>query len=763
MLSRRRRMPGLTAPVAIRHDEYGRPDIEAASRPDAFLALGYLTARDRLFQMDVLRRVATGRLSEVLGPATVDVDREQRTLGIAGLAERALARIPAEHRAVLEAYVAGVNEGIRRARPAPLEFHLLRYRPDPWTAADSAAVGLLLFQQLTRSAEADERRVTVMSRTLPEDVVAFLTSDEDGHETTLVGGPRGRRPRGPVPAASLAALLRARPTGPQAAISHEHGLSGSNGWAIAGSRTRDGRAILANDLHLDLAVPNTWYAASLRYGRRTVSGTLVPGVPMVMVGGNSRVAWGFTVMLADVLDLVELEVNPDDPSEYRTPAGWRRFEVRRERIQVRGSAAVDLAVRSTIWGPVSPRRLLGRPVAVRWTALDLEAFDLGLLDLDAAADVEQAAGVLRAFGGPPMHAMLADAGGRVAWTCSGRLPVRRGLDGSTSRSWADGSAGWDGVIPPGDLPGVADPDSGVLVTANNRAVGAALAHAIDGNFSSGFRADRAAALLGAPGPLDEARLAALQLDTRAEVYEFFRELALRVLDEAALRDRPALRAARASIEGWDGRADRDSRGLALLAALRQALFEATIGVYLAACREADDEFAYTWGTMDVALRAILTARLPETLPGDGRHAGWDELVLTALETGADRLRRAHPRVPPERLPWGGVNRADIQHPLARAVRPLRGLLSMPPAPLAGCHASIRVAAPSVGAAIRLVLSPAHPEDGMLTMACGQSGNPFSRHYRDQQPHWLAGRGLAYVGPRRGRPLVLVPPGREPAS
>jgi penicillin amidase len=219
---------------------------------------------------------------------------------------------------------------------------------------------------------------------------------------------------------------------------------------------------------------------------------------------------------------------------------------------------------------------------------------------------------------------------------------------------------------------------------------------------------------------------------------------------------------RESIAGWDGRAGAASRGLPLLAALRQTLFETTIGVYLAACREADEEFAYTWGTMDAALRALLTARLPETLPGDGRHAGWDELVLDALEAGADRLRRAHPRVAPERLAWGSVNRADIQHPLARAVRRLRALLSMPRTPLAGCHASIRVAAPSVGAAIRLVLSPAHPEDGIVAMACGQSGNPFSRHYRDLHAHWLAGRGLPYEIPRRGRPLMLVPPDRGSA-
>jgi penicillin G amidase len=152
----------------------------------------------------------------------------------------------------------------------------------------------------------------------------------------------------------------------------------------------------------------------------------------------------------------------------------------------------------------------------------------------------------------------------------------------------------------------------------------------------------------------------------------------------------------------------------------------------------------------------LTARLRETLPNDGRHTGWNELILTAVETGVDRLRRAHPRVPLEGLPWGRVNRVDIQHPLARAVRSLRTLLSKPMSPLAGCHASIRVVTPMVGAAVRLVLSPAHPEDGIMTMACGQSGNPFSRHYRDQHEHWVAGRGLAYVSAHRGRALTLVP-------
>ena len=404
-----------------------------------------MTAQDRLFQMDLLRRNSAGRLAEVLGESGLQVDLRQRNLGLSPVAEAVLRRLPEEQRAVLEAYAEGVNAFLEQMTVPPFEFLLLGYRPARWSPTDSILLVLAMFQMLN-GYEDDERMRTVMKASLPEEVAAFLLPPLDSDPARLFTGNMTHRSPASVPVEALASLRQAGGQSRAVQTSVVPGRKrelGSNAWAVAGAKTEDGRAILANDMHLDVGVPNIWYRVQLRYGRVEVAGVIVPGIPVVIAGSNGLVSWGMTNVEGDFLDLVRLDLNPNNADEYATPDGWRRFTIRNETIAVKGDRDRVVEIKETLWGPVAEKPLMGHPVALRWIALDPDAVDLGLLQMDQARTVRDAIAVANRAGGPPNNVVLADADGHIAWTFMGKIPVRRGFDGSVSVSWADGRAGMD--------------------------------------------------------------------------------------------------------------------------------------------------------------------------------------------------------------------------------------------------------------------------------------------------------------------------------
>ncbi|WP_433931231.1 penicillin acylase family protein [Sorangium cellulosum] len=752
-------LPGLGGAATVAWDGLGIPAIRAASREDALRALGYVTARDRLFQMDLLRRSSGGRLAEILGRDLLEADTRQRLHGVPRAAAAILARLPEDQRAALDAYAEGVNAYLRSAEPLPLEIQKLGYRPEPWRPEDSLLVVLSMFQTLGGSEEGERTR-TVLTRTLPPSVVAFLLADTDPYTKALLGAQAAAPP--PLPARELRALVEkaARAAGDDRAEGRSAGVLsprageapvGSNGWAVAGARTRDGRAILANDMHLELGVPNVWYRAELRHGDAEVAGLVLPGVPMVVVGTNRHVAWGLTSLDGDLLDLVELEVHPERPDEYRTPSGWKRFDVAQEIIRVRGEADVAVTARSTVWGPVASRPLLGRPVALRWAALDPEAVDLGLLAMERVRSVDEAVAVMNRAHGPACNVLLADRRGRVAWTVTGPLPRRRGFDGAVSRSWADGSAGWDGYLPPAALPRVVDPPSGFVVNANQRMPLGAGAPALGRDYANGYRAHRITERLRAARPVAEADLFQLQLDAQAGFFDVYRDLALRVLGGEAASRRPALAEARRAVEAWDGRADVSSVGLALIARFRRVLADEVFAAWLGASRAAEPTLELSLADIDTPLQRALTERPPGVAPA----GGWDAFLLGAMERAVAEVKQRHGARPLDQIEWGAVSQVRIAHPLG-AIPELGALLNMATEPLAGCGFCVRLAAGSLGASERLVVSPGHEPDGVLHMPAGQSGDPRSPHYRDQQRAWVDGRPLPLLAGPAVRTLALTP-------
>ena len=740
--------------VVVTWDAYGIPTITAESRTDAIRALGYVTARDRLFQMDLLRRSAAGRLAEVFGKAMRDTDIKQRTFGFNGTARAIAARLPFDQREVLDAYAEGVNDYLAHKSTLPFEFLLLGYDPDPWKAEDSLLILLEMFHVLSGTDE-EERMKTVMAASLPPEVVAFFVPETDPYTDALLGRQAGSSST--IPVRGLTSLRKSSDQMQAHRTSMvrfgKSGL-GSNAWAVRSTKTADGRSILANDMHLDLTVPNIWYRTQLRYEQVDLSGVAVPGIPVVVAGTNGFVAWGVTNVEGDFLDLVRLEINPVNTNEYRTSEGWTRFTTRREVIKVKGGQDSVAEVRETIWGPVSQDDLMNEPVAIRWTALDPEAVDLGQLAMDRVRSVDEAVMVMTRAGGPANNVILADRAGHIAWTYTGKIPVRHGFDGSVSLSWADGRMSWSGYVPPAAVPKIMDPPSGFIVSANHRMSADTSPYVVGHSFANGYRAFRISQRLEAMKNIREQDLFELQLDSTTQLYEFYRRLALESLTDKAIHGKASLVNARHALEGWNGKAEASSQGFALVIRFRQVLSRSVFTPFLSFCQERDARFSYD-GDLDTPLRQLLTAQIPELNPDPEHFPTWTAFLLNAVEQSVRELEEEYGAVSLTEMTWGHLNRVRMEHPLSGVLPGLGYMLNMPDEPASGCGQCIRVMQDGLGASQRLVVSPGHQDEGIHHMPGGQSGHPFSPHYQDQQSYWSHGMPLPFLAGTPVHTLTLV--------
>lgn len=752
-------VPGLTRPVAVTRDPFGIPTITAESSLDGFRALGHVTARDRLFQMDILRRSGAGRLAEIFGEAALPVDIEQRVLGFEQVAREVAARLPQNQHAALEAYAEGVNGVIDSLLVVPFEFLLLNYRPERWRVEDSLLIVLSMFQKQSHS-EDEERMLTVMKAALPDDVYRFLTPLTDPHTRAVLGEVEDQEESHPIPVQALISLINQYDVSLESVnlLRFRPPPAASNAWAVAGSKTADGRAILANDMHTGISVPNIWYRCRIKWNEGDVAGVVLPGTPLIVAGSSRHLAWGVTALMADVLDLVQLHPHPDHADQYLTPSGWQVFGNRRETIVVKHDQAHTVDVRTTIWGPVSPKSLLGQPVALRWSVLDPEAINLQLIDLYTAPDLNAGIPIVNATGGPPLNVILAEKSGRIAWTTMGRLPQRQGFDGMISQSGADGLASWLGYVPPEMHPRVVDPAAGIVINANNRSVQQSYPFVVGHAYSNGYRAQRIAERLHALPLVSEKSMFALQLDTRAGMYGFYRDIALEALSEARLGRRPELIPLREHILLWDGYANPDSTGLALLVEFRVALARTLLKPFLYHCLQFDPAFVYDWGHLDVPLQALLKEKNPELLSSQVRsgHADWDAFIVSILEQVAERLIEEHQALALRELTWSKVNVSDYMHILSRGLPGMQFLLDMPRTAVPGCDFCVRVDAEAMGATERLVVSPGHWDDGILQIPGGQSGHPLSKNYRDQYTFWLHGQPIHFVSDITTSRLQLMP-------
>lgn len=738
---------GLTAPVEVSRDALGVPTITGTSRPDVAYATGYVHAQDRFFQMDLLRRVAGGELAALFGPAAAKVDRSHRFHRFRARAEAALAALSESDRVLIERYTAGVNDGLSSLSARPFEYGLLRLTPQPWRPADSMLVVWAMYFDLQDNLQGREIARGFIKEHTTAEQLAFLLPTGSSWDAPL-DAETVPEPLAPIPAAAPEWFGRGSQL--HASIPAALGSSvGSNNWALSGSRSKEGGAIVANDMHLGIRLPHIWYRAALQVpapdgSRRRTVGVTLPGAPPVVVGTNGRVAWGFTNSYGDYLDLIELVRDGADPLRVKTAAGWEVATRYTESLEIKGAPAETLTILETSLGPIW--EVGGRSYAVRWIAHQPGAVNLELRKLEEADDLVAAQAIANRSGIPAQNMVAGDREGHIGWTIAGPLPNRRAVAAATFPGRPEEpSLGWQGLRAAAEYPRIIDPPAGQLWTANARQLaGEAYAALGDGGADPGARAQQIRDDLTRLGKSDERGVYEIGLDDRAVFIAPWRDRALAVLDAAALQDKPQRAEFRRLIEtSWDGHASVNSVGYRLARGFLYTLYADLFGglneQLAALVPGADyDQANSRWA---VVIARLLTERPAGWLP-PGRK-DWREVQLAAVDEVIAKLTKDGE--PLSAATWGKQNTARIRHPFAAFIPALKRWLAAPEDQLPGDAEMPRVASPTGGQSERLSVTPGHEERGLFNMPGGQSGHPLS-------PYFLAGHS-AWV---KGEPVPLLP-------
>ncbi|MFC4158131.1 penicillin acylase family protein [Chitinimonas lacunae] len=741
-----REVAGLSAPVDIERDALGVPTIRAAARGDIAYALGFLHAQDRFFQMDLMRRSAAGEVAALVGAAALPMDRANRLHRFRQRAETAVAALPAADRQLLQRYSDGVNAGLGSLDARPFEYLLLRQQPQSWQPADSLLVVYAMYFDLQGSQVRREFARGWLAERVNAAQLAFLLPEQSNWDALLDrDAPPLREPALPRSAPSW---WRGQLTSAMAPARPDASASGSNNWALAGNRSVRGAALVADDMHLGLRLPNTWYRAAWQYpdrnGPRRVVGVTLPGTPVMVVGSNGRVAWGFSNSYGDWLDLVATEVDHDH-SRYRSADGWLPLQTIDETIEVSHDRPARLTVQETHWGPLW--RVGGVDYAVRWVAHDARnAVNLNLLRMEAADDVAGALAVGQVCGIPAQNLIVGDSSGHIGWTIAGLLPKRPwpGERNSFPLNGTDPHAAWTTYYAPVDYPQRVDPTAGQLWSANNRQLGGLDYLKIgDGGADLGARATQIRDRLSKLGQADEEDMLAIQLDDRALLIDVWRQRLLKLLDTQALSESPRRREARALLEHWSGRAAADAVGYRIARVFRDRVYHGLFGSLDRELRRSlpDVEYRDANSRWEVVANRLLDAAPDAWLPVG--HADWRAFQLAQLDAALNDLTPDNR--PLAKASWGERNRANIAHPLARFLPWFGDFLRAPTDPLPGDGNMPRVQGPGFGASERMVVAPGHEERGIFHMPGGQSGHPLS-------PYFLAGHD-AWV---RGQPTPFLP-------
>jgi penicillin amidase len=714
----------------VLRDRWGVPHIFARNEHDLFFAQGYVTAQDRLWQMDLQRRTASGRLSEVLGPATLETDLFLRTLGLRRVAAAEVAQLDAATLQVLEAYAAGVNAFVAAQRDRlPLEFTILGFTPEPWTPADSLAWGKVLAWDLGGNWRRELLNAALLARFGPE-AWQELTPGYPG------GGPVVVNPvsyRGVEELLALADRVDRwlGAAGPEI---------GSNNWVLAGARTTTGAPLLANDPHLGIQMPSVWYEVHLNAPGWDVAGASLVGVPGVVIGHNRRIAWGVTNAGPDVQDLYLEQVNPENPRQYRYQDRWEEFQVIREEIGVRGRARPEqLDVYLSRHGPLINGVVKGleRPMALRWTALEPNGVYRALIALNRAGSWEEFRAALHDFAVPAQNFVYADVDGNIGYQLPGRIPVRALGEGQYPVPGWTGEYEWKGYIPFDELPSLFNPPAGYVVTANNKVVDDGYRYFITRDWAPPFRAQRIIELLNAKRQLSVEDLARVQADERSEPSYRFAQylLSLRPADEPSRR-------ALGVLSNWDGTLAASSAA--------GALVEVWYAKFL------QNAFADEMGR-DLFERFRAGPHVPAVLGLLERKGGYwfnvvrgparPDLEATALLSLKQAVEELSIQFGPDPAGWrwGKLHQATFTHALGR-VQPLNLLFNLGPIERGGNGFTVNNAgysynapfAQATVASLRLIADAGDWNRSRLVITTGQSGQPFSPHFRDQLDLWAAG-------------------------
>jgi len=730
------RLLGLHERVEVLRDGYGVPHVFADDLHDVFFTQGYVTAQDRLWQMDIYRRAAEGRLAEVLGEPGLESDRFMRTLGLGRAAQLDLSVISNEARGFVEAYMEGVNKFLEQhGESLPVEFTILGYRPEPWTLVDTLAIAKLQLYDAAGNYTQELLRASIAARLGPE-VLATLLPDastnavaDDSRAWALVAPEMSPGLLGDGPAA-LASVLGGAGQG-----------LGSNCWALNGSRTASGKPLLAGDPHLPVRNPSIWYEVALDAGDLHLIGFSIPGVPGVVIGHNDRVAWSFTYAYADTQDLFVERQDPADLRRYEYEGRMENATFTREVIRVKGRAdpvVVDVAI--TRHGPILTPVLKEQKaqLALRWSALEGTRTIEAVFGMARARNFTEFRAAAALFVGATLSACYADVDGHIGYQLVGRLPDRKAGDGRLPVPGWSGDYEWRGVRPADDNPFLFDPPGGLVVNANNRPVDRATETGWEGEWDPGFRyAYLRNALAGITGA-DVARFRSLQNDVTSLPVQRFRATIL-----SARAAGPLAVEAQSLVRNWDGVLSVDSAAAAVYEAwlvhMCERTFRDKLGPTLYEQYLTDGRPTFALYDLIGSPSSTWFADLASGEPGDR-----DAIASQALE---DAMRDLTARLggTPASWRWGDLHKISFEHPLS-AAKPLDVLLTIGPvrragdgySPNNGAYSLMRPFALRSHASERQIVDLADVDASISIIPTGQSGQPFSSHWGDQTKMWANG-------------------------
>lgn len=755
-LDGRLQVNGLSAPVTVTRDTHGVPTIEAKSLEDLFFAQGYVTAQDRLWQMDVMRRFGAGELSEILGEDTLAIDREQRILGLRAAAKKSIETTNPRDRDYFQAYARGVNAYIAtHADRLPIEFRLLKYSPKPWLPEDSVVIanGMVkdlnyhyfydaldrekILAKLGSELTADlyvnrswhDRPPTVMREDL-NDPHTINDSDDDDDDDSDDDGPDNSVTQQRTSSLEVKTPEDALP------------VDGSNDWVVSGAHTTTGKPLLSNDMHLGHQMPNLWYEAHLQSGTFNVAGVTLPGMPYVIVGHNQRIAWGFTNVGPTVTDIYIENFNAQ--GAYQTPQGWMQPEHRTEVIHVKGKPDITIDVKITRHGPIVTDLVPGetRSLALRWTLYD--GLRMPFFDVNSAQNWEDFQHAFSQLDAPGQNVVYADVDGNIGYHTTGKVPIRAAGDGSLPVSGADNAHEWTSFIPFEKLPNIYNPASGIIATANGRITPDDYPHSISMEWEAPWRQARIYHVLESGRQFSAADMLALQTDVHSEADLFAAERFVYAVDHAA---KPSARAKQAAdlMRNWDGRmlASSAAPTIAVVSVrdLRRLLLEPKLGATPEDSKKPVPQRTegslswqtYSWEQRSVWLENILIHHPKRWLPD--KYPNYEELLTAAVEAAVNDADA------PKNLAswhWGSFNAVEIQHPILGKIPIIQRWAGPGVQEQSGSGYTVKAVTRHHGPSERFTANLADLDQSTLNIVTGQGGNFLSPYYMDQWKAWYEG-------------------------
>src|SRR5882757_8301308 len=732
----------VTQPVTVQRDHQGVPHISAATVDDLIAAQAYVTAQDRLWQMDMMRRVAAGEIAEVLGSNFVEHDRIQRVLQFRQTAERLTATLSPQDRRFFEDYARGVNAYISEADTLPAEFRLLNYQPRRWQPVDSILIVLNMVQTLDEQWPTKLTREAITKKigpTLAADL--YPTGSWRDHPPTQAM-PDLTKPPVDVPppppdedqsfngiAHDLLRLRAALASSSGTANSCRGCIAGSNEWVLSGAHTASGHPMLSNDMHLNQSVPGVWYEMDLRAPNFHAAGVSLPGVPLIVGGHNEHIAWGYTALYGDTQDLYVERTNGQ--GEYWDAGAWHPMERDHETIQVRFGKNQEFDVLRTNHGPVITPLIPheSRTIALRWTVYDPQfAGGMPLYALNTAGNWQQFEVAMSQWWAPTLNVVYADDQGHIGYQAIGHIPQRPG--GLVGVPITDQIHEWQGVLPFASLPSSLDPPSGILATANSRITPDGYPTPLSLEWASPYRNERIWRWLSSHEKMTRIDMLALQTDIDSELDH---ELAQRFSYAIDHTQHPSsrLRTAANILRSWDGVMHTNEPAPAIVTAARDALWPLLLEPKLG-----PDWKLYEWPESAYVEEQLVTSKPAAWLPR--KYKSWDDLLAAAVTRGLDN---AHAPLSLKNWRYGDEHTIALSHPLYGMI-PFFSWTGISPRPQSGDTTTVKQVGRAFGPSQRFTMDWSDVDASTENIVMGQSGDPVSPYYRNQWPAWYGATTFA---------------------